>query len=194
MGLFTKLYDQALCWARYPKAPWLLAGVSFAESSFFLIPPDVMLMPMSLAQPKRAMFFATLTTGMSVLGGILGYLIGVWALDWVLPLLQGHYAEQYQQAQSWFVTWGFWAVLIAGFSPIPYKLFTVTAGAVGMLFVPFVLASFVGRGLRFYLVAGLMAWGGAAMEQQLRRWIDWIGWLIVGLVVLVVAGRYFLSM
>jgi membrane protein YqaA with SNARE-associated domain len=170
----------------------VLAGVSFSESSFFLIPPDVMLMPMSLVQPQRAVFFATLTTVMSVLGGLFGYFIGLWALDWVLPILNEHYVAQYQQVQSWFITWGFWAVLIAGFSPVPYKLFTIAAGAMSMALLPFVVASCAGRGARFYLVALLMAWGGAKMEEQLHRWVDWIGWVLVALLILVVLGRYFL--
>ena len=190
MRLFSVLYDKVITWSRHPKAPWVLAGVSFSESSFFLVPPDVMLMPMSLAQPHRAVFFATLTTIMSVLGGLFGYIIGLWALDWVLPLLDGHYAAQYQQVQSWFATWGFWAVLIAGFSPVPYKLFTITAGAMSMALLPFVLASFIGRGARFYLVALLMAWGGAAMEAQIQRWVEWIGWGLVALLVVAIGVRY----
>jgi membrane protein YqaA with SNARE-associated domain len=193
MPVFSALYDKTMTWSRHPKAPWALAGVSFAESSFFLIPPDVMLMPMSLAQPHRALFFATLTTLMSVLGGILGYFIGLWALDWVLPLLEGRYAAYYQQARDWFTGWGFWAVLIAGFSPVPYKVFTIAAGAMHMAFLPFVLASCIGRGARFYLVALLMAWGGAGLEHKLRQWIDWIGWLLVAIIVLWLIIRYFLS-
>lgn len=191
MPVFSTLCDKVLNWSRHPKAPWALAGISFAESSFFPIPPDVMLMPMSLAQPHRAAFFATLTTLMSVLGGILGYLIGLWALDWVLPLLEGRYAAHYQQVQVWFDTWGFWAVLIAGFSPVPYKLFTITAGAMHMAFLPFVLASCVGRGARFYLVALLMAWGGATLEYRLRQWIDRVGWLLVIGLLLWLMIRYF---
>ncbi len=191
MHLFSKLYDKTLIWSRHPKASWALAGVSFAESSFFLIPPDVMLMPMSLAQPRRALFFATLTTLMSVLGGILGYFIGLWALDWVLPLLEGRYAAPYQQVQDWFDTWGFWAILIAGFSPVPYKLFTIAAGAMHMAFLPFVLASCVGRGARFYLVALLMAWGGAGLEHKIRQWIDRVGWLLVVAILLWLIIRYF---
>jgi len=177
----------AMRWARHRKAPWYLAGLSFAESSFFPIPPDVMLAPMSLARPQRAVFFATLTTLASVVGGILGYLIGVFAIDIIEPMLQGtHYLDKYVTAKDWFVEWGFVAIFVAGFSPIPYKVFTITAGAVSMAFLPFVLASFVGRGARFYLVALLMAWGGEAMEAKLRHWVDWLGWLTVLLVVIIV--------
>ena len=95
--------------------------------------------------------------------------------------------EPFELAKAWFADWGFLAVLAAGFSPIPYKVFTITAGVLSMAFLPFVLASFIGRGARFYLVAGLMAWGGEAMEAKLHRWVDWLGWLTVALVVIIVA-------
>lgn len=187
MRIFSPLYDRAMQWARHPHAPWYLGGLSFAESSFFPIPPDVMLAPMSMAQPKRALGFATLTTLTSVLGGLLGYLIGMFSFELVAPLLQeGRYAEGFERAKVWFDQWGFLAVLVAGFSPIPYKVFTITAGVLAMALLPFVLASFVGRGARFYLVAGLMAWGGEGMEQKLRRWVDWLGWLTVAAVAILV--------
>lgn len=188
MKIFSPLYDLTIRFSRHRHAPWYLGGMSFAESSFFPIPPDVMLAPMSLAQPKKAVFFATLTTLASVLGGIAGYLIGMFAFDLIEPALQeSSYYEKYLLAKEWFDEWGFMAIFIAGFSPIPYKVFTITAGVIGMAFLPFVFASFVGRGARFYLVATLMAWGGAAMEEKLRRWVDWLGWLTVLLVVIIVA-------
>ncbi len=187
MKIFSPLYARAMRWARHPRAPWYLGGLSFAESSFFPIPPDVMLAPMSMAQPRRALGFATLTTITSVLGGMFGYLIGMFAFDLVAPWIEdGRYATAFAQAQQWFDTWGFVAIFAAGFSPIPYKVFTITAGVLGMAFLPFVLASLVGRGLRFYLVALLMAWGGERMETRLHRWVDWLGWLTVLAVVIIV--------
>ncbi len=186
MKIFSPLYARAMRWARHPHAPWYLGGLSFAESSFFPIPPDVMLAPMSLAQPRRALWFATLTTLASVLGGMFGYLIGVFAFELVQPWLeQGRYAATFTLAKQWFDEWGFLAIFAAGFSPIPYKVFTITAGVVSMAFLPFVLASFVGRGLRFYLVAVLMSWGGEAMEQRLHRWVDWLGWLTVAALLII---------
>ena len=186
MKIFSPLYARAMRWARHPHAPWYLGGLSFAESSFFPIPPDVMLAPMSLAQPRRAVWFATLTTLASVLGGMFGYLIGVFAFELVQPWLeQGRYAATFTLAKQWFDEWGFLAIFAAGFSPIPYKVFTITAGVVSMAFLPFVLASFVGRGLRFYLVAVLMSWGGEAMEQRLHRWVDWLGWLTVAALLII---------
>ena len=183
MKLFSALYSRVLSWSRHPKAPWYLGGLSFMESSFFPIPPDVMLAPMSMAQPRRAWWFALITTVTSVLGSLLGYAIGHFALDALLPWLQdSRYWSAYQASMVWFEEWGVWAVFIAGFSPIPYKVFTIAAGALSMALLPFTLASLIGRGARFFLVAGLMAWGGARMEAMLHRTIDWIGWATVALV------------
>lgn len=182
MRLFAPLYDRVLGWAAHPKARWYLGALSFAESSFFPVPPDVMLAPMALARPVDAWRLALLTTLTSVAGGALGYAIGYFALDLVEPwLVSAGYWEGYLQVQDWFRTWGFWAVLAAGFSPIPYKLFTIAAGALAMLLPAFLLASAVGRGGRFFLVAGLIRWGGAPMEARLRRHVEFLGWLFVGL-------------
>jgi membrane protein YqaA with SNARE-associated domain len=185
MRLFGPLYDRVLGWAAHPKARWYLGALSFAESSFFPVPPDVMLAPMTLARPVDAWRLATLTTVTSVLGGVLGYLIGYFALDLVEPwMVSAGYWEGYLQVRGWFQTWGFWAVLAAGFSPIPYKLFTIAAGALAMFLPAFVLASAIGRGGRFFLVAGLIRWGGAPMEARLRQNVEFLGWLLVGLLLI----------
>lgn len=182
--MFQKLYDKALRWAKHQHAEKYLCGLSFAESSFFPIPPDVMLAPMALAQPNKAFRFALLTTLFSVLGGMLGYSIGFFMFDSIAPWLQEtRYWDKYLTAEIWFKDWGFWAVLIAGFSPIPYKVFTIAAGALNMFFIPFVLASIVGRGARFFLVAMLIARGGEKLESTLRQYMDLIGWVVVILVV-----------
>ena len=187
MKIFSPLYDRAMKWARHRHAPWYLSGLSFAESSFFPIPPDVMLAPMSLANPARAWWFAGITTLASVLGGLFGYLIGLFAFDLVEPLIRSAgYWPKYLKAKEWFDQWGFWAVFLAGFSPIPYKIFTITAGVISMSLAPFMLASLIGRGSRFFLVSALMAWGGERMEETLRRYIDRIGWIMVLVVALVV--------
>jgi membrane protein YqaA with SNARE-associated domain len=189
MKIFAPLYARAMQWARHRYAPWYLGAMSFAESSFFPIPPDVMLAPMCLAQPHRAWRFAWLTTLTSVLGGVLGYVIGMYGFGLIEPWLQtqpGYWAS-YQQALTWFGTWGVVAVFVAGFSPIPYKVFTVAAGVLSMALLPFVLASFVGRGARFFLVAGLMRWGGARMEAQLHTYVDRLGWATVGLIAVAAA-------
>ncbi len=185
MKLFSRLYEWTMRWSEHRHAPRILAGLSFAESSFFPIPPDVMLAPMSLARPERAWHYAMLTTLASVVGGMLGYLIGMFAFEWVEPLIQqAGYAEAYAEAGQWFDRWGIWVIFLAGFSPIPYKVFTISAGVVGMAFLPFVLASAVGRGARFFLVSGLMVWGGERMQRILRDYIDRVGWVLVVVAIL----------
>jgi membrane protein YqaA with SNARE-associated domain len=183
--MFQALYDKALGWAKHRHASKYLFALSFAESSFFPIPPDVMLAPMALAQPNKAFYFALWTTIASVLGGMLGYSIGYFLFDSFSPWLQEtHYWEKYLQAEAWFKNWGFWAIFIAGFSPIPYKVFTIAAGALQMFFLPFIAASIVGRGARFFLVAMLLAAGGEKLESKLRQYMDIIGWVTVVLVVI----------
>lgn len=181
MKLFSSLYERVMQWSKHPHAERYLAGLSFAESSFFPVPPDVMLAPMSLARTEKAMRYALITTLASVVGGMLGYAIGFWFFDIIQPLISdgGQWEQHYLTTKEWFDKWGFWAIFIAGFSPIPYKVFTITAGIMGMLFLPFVLASAVGRGTRFFLVAGLMKWGGREMEQKLKHYIDFLGWFVV---------------
>jgi membrane protein YqaA with SNARE-associated domain len=167
-------------WAAHRHAPTYLAGLSFAESSFFPIPPDVMLAPMALATPKRAWFYAALTTLASALGGVAGYLLGMFAFEMIAPLLRSYgYWEGFLRVQDWFDKWGFWAIFIAGFTPVPYKLFTISAGLIAMPFIPFLVASVIGRGARFYLVSALMVWGGERMQNMVRTYIDRIGWLVI---------------
>ena len=180
MKIFSRLYARVMQWVRHPHARWYLAGLSFTESSFFPIPPDVMLAPMALAQPRKAWQLALITTIASVLGGILGYLIGMYAFELVQPWIErAGYQGKFDHVQIWFSEWGFWAIFIAGFSPIPYKVFTITAGLISMSFPLFVLASLIGRGARFFLVASLMRWGGEPMEKAMHEYVDRIGWLII---------------
>lgn len=191
MNLFTRLYDSCMLWARHRHAAWYLSALSFAESSFFPIPPDVMLAPMSMAKPGRAMRYALMTTLASVIGGLFGYLIGAFFFEWIEPWLQqSHYWDKYLHGREWFERWGFWAILVAGFSPIPYKVFTIAAGTLAMNLPLFVIGSALGRGGRFFLVAGLMAWGGERMETTLRAWVEWLGWLMV---ILALAAYFYFS-
>jgi len=184
MKLFSSLYTMVMAWARHRHAPYYLVGVSFAESSFFPVPPDAMLVPMSMAKPRRAWAYAAVATAGSVLGGMVGYAIGTWFFHVVHPyIIQFGYDAAYLQVVAWFKVWGVLAILLAGFSPIPYKLFTIGAGAVGMPFLPFVLASCVGRAGRFFLVSGLISWRGEQLEKLLHRYIDIVGWLFVLLIV-----------
>lgn len=192
MKLFSGLYARVMTWSRHRHASRYLAGLSFAESSFFPIPPDVMLAPMSMAKPDSAWRLAAITTIASVVGGLFGYLIGFFAIEAIEPLLMDiGYHEKYLTAKSWFDEWGFWAIFIAGFSPVPYKIFTITAGVISMSILPFIVASLIGRGSRFFLVAGLMAWGGEKMEKKLHQYVDLLGWLtIIAVVAIIFYARH----
>lgn len=189
MRIFSWTYKKALAWAAHRHAPRYLALLSFTESSFFPVPPDVMLAPMVLAQRQRAWYFAALTTITSVLGGLLGYAIGLFLFDEVgQPLIAMYHAQDnFQRVQDWFSNYGIWVVFLAGFTPIPYKLFTVTSGVLALAVLPFVLASLVGRGARFFLVAALLYWGGERFSRFLHQRVDQIGWAVLGLAVVALA-------
>jgi membrane protein YqaA with SNARE-associated domain len=187
MKLFSNIYNKVIEHSRHKHAEKYLGVLSFAESSFFPIPPDIMLIPMSLAEPSKWIRLAILTTIASVLGGIAGYFLGTWAIDWLQPfIIDWGYADKFGQVKDLFNRWGIWAVLMAGFSPIPYKLFTITAGLLSMAFLPFIIASAVGRGLRFFLVAGLVAKVGSKMEPLIIKYIEWLGWLVVLILVIII--------
>lgn len=187
MKLFSWLYDRVLQWSQHRRAPSILAALSFSESVFFPIPPDVMLAPMAMTQPKRAWFFAGITTIASVLGGIAGYALGWLAFEpIVLPMIEwAGYQDKLATVTGWFQDYGFWIIFIAGFSPLPYKLFTVTGGMLQVAFIPFVMGSMISRGLRFFLVAWLLRTGGPNMAVKLRTYVDRIGW---GMVILAIVA------
>jgi membrane protein YqaA with SNARE-associated domain len=175
--MFKSIYQWVIKLSRHRLAPWFLALISFAESTCFPIPPDVMMIPMALAKPKKAFHYALITTLTSVTGGMVGYFIGFWAVEWVEPLLKDlGYWGVYIKGRELFDAWGFYAVLLAGFSPIPYKIFTISAGALKMFFPYFLISSIIGRGGRFFLVAALLYWGGEGMEQMVEKQIERIGW------------------
>lgn len=178
--IFRSLYDWCLKLAKHQHGERYLALFSAAESAFFPIPTDIMLAPLVMANRDRAWRLAAITALSSVIGGLLGYLMGYFAFDMISDWLQtSAYWEVYQSANSWFEEWGFWALFAAGFLPIPYKLFTVAAGAWHVSLPVFIIASLVGRSARFFLVAGAVKYGGPYAEQHLLRYIDWIGWGIV---------------
>lgn len=139
-----------------------------------------MLLPMVLAKPERGWLLALYTTIASTLGGVIGYFIGYFAIELVLPIIQDvGYIEAFQTSQEWFTKWGFLAVFLAGFTPIPYKVFTIAAGAATMSLPLFILASLVGRGARYFLVAATALWGGNKIAALEKHWMDKIGWLLV---------------
>jgi len=181
--MFSSLYSKVMEWAAHPHAERYLIGISVFESICFPVPTALMVAPMAVARPERAVRIALIATTMSVLGGIIGYYLGFFAINAIEPIIKDvGYWDKYLVAQSWFAEWGFWAVVIAGFSPIPFKLFTLSAGALSMAILPFILAATVGRAAHFFLVSLLMAWAGPKMEPMVRKYIEWLGWLTVALV------------
>ena len=157
--------------AAHRRAPWVLAGVSFAESSFFPIPPDVMLIPMVLAKRAKAWAYAALCTIASVIGGLAGYAIGYFLFEAIgRPILDfyGH-AEAFQSFAERYNTYGAWIVFIAGVTPFPYKVITIASGATGLNLVVFMVASVLARGLRFFLVSALLYWFGPPIKDFIEK-------------------------
>ncbi len=185
MKLFGPIYEFCLRMARHKYAPAWLTGLSAAESVVFPVPPDAMLAPMAMAQPKKWWRFAALCTLGSVAGGVLGYLLGHYALEAIWPWMQQmKWDATFLHIQSLFQQYGFWFVFVAAFTPIPYKVFTIASGATGVGIVPFLLGSLIGRGARFFLVAGLVAWGGEKLEAAIRRYVEWLGWAVAVIVII----------
>jgi membrane protein YqaA with SNARE-associated domain len=166
-----RAYGWMMRMAKHANAPYALAGVAFLESSVFPIPPDVMLIPMVLVDRSKAWALAGLSTLASVLGGMLGYAIGYYFYAFIgEPLLQLYgYAERFQGTADLFNEWGVWILIAKGWTPFPYKVLTIAAGAFHMAFVPFVVASVVARAMRFYLVAALLYWFGEPIRDFIER-------------------------
>ena len=183
------LYDWTLSWAERPAALGALMALSFAESSFFPIPPDVLLLPLCLSRPSRWYQIAGYCTLFSVLGGLFGY--GIGALGWeataglFYQYVPGFSPEKFEKVKTLYDTWGAWVVFSAGFSPIPYKVFTITSGVMEMPLFAFVGASFVGRGLRFFLVSWLVSHFGEPLKDWIERYFNV---LALAAVVLLVMG------
>lgn len=182
--MFRKLYDWTMRLAASRRAPGALAVVSFAESSFFPIPPDVMLAPMVLARREKAFVYAAICTGASVLGGVLGYAIGVFLepVGHTILRIFGH-PEGQAEFERWFDQWGLWVILIKGATPIPYKLVTITAGLAHFDLFTFIWASVLTRGFRFFAVAAILKYFGPAMLAEFERRLTL--YAILGIVLLV---------
>ncbi|HSD18350.1 MAG TPA: YqaA family protein [Thermomonas sp.] len=193
MKLFGPMYLRAMAWARHRRAPAILGGLSFAEAIVFPVMPEVMLAPMCLAQPKRGFWFATISLVSGLLGAVVGYLLGHYAYELVKPLLaalgwldkidaQVTHLREITAESPWKA---FWLLVLAGFTPIPLKIFTWASGIVGVPFLPFMASMAIGRGKRLYLVALAVRLGGERAEKALHRWIEPIGW---GVLAMLVAG------
>ncbi len=182
--MLRKTYDWVMGLAGSRHAPSALAAVSFAESSFFPIPPDVMLAPMVLARPEKAYVYASICTAASVLGGMFGYFIGYHLGPvglWLLTLM-GH-ADGQVAFEKWFADWGLWVILIKGLTPIPYKLVTIASGLAHFSFFTFIWASVLTRGARFFLAATLIKYFGPAVREEIEKRLAL--YTTIGVVVLV---------
>ena len=187
-GLLRRLYDWMLRWAESPYGTWALFVISFAESSFFPIPPDPLLVALCLGAPRKALWFALVCSVGSILGGLFGYLIGatLWEqiqhfmYDWIpgfSPAAEAKFRGQYEEH-------GFWIVLAAGFTPIPYKVVTILSGAMSMPLVPFAVASALSRSARFFLVAGLIRAYGEPIKHFIEKYFDVISLAVLALGIL----------
>lgn len=191
--MLRRLYDWVMGLAASRHAPMALFLVSFAESSFFPIPPDVMLAPMVMARRERAYVYAAICTLASVLGGLLGYAIGYYLTPvglWLLALL-GH-ADGQAAFQAWYEQWGLWVILIKGLTPIPYKLVTITSGLAHFSLPVFIGASIATRGARFMLTAFLLKRYGAVVQEQIEKRL--MLFTVIGaaaLVAIILAIRFF---
>jgi membrane protein YqaA with SNARE-associated domain len=187
--MLRRLYDWCIAAAGKPHASWIMGTVSFVESSFFPVPPDAMLIPMALARPDRAYFYATLCTVTSVAGGVLGWAIGYFLYEslglWLMQLYgYGGKVEAFREA---YVEWGAWIILLKGVTPIPYKIVTIASGFAEYPIIPFILLSFVCRGMRFYLAAFLLSRYGprarAIIEERLTFWFTVsLAVLVIGII------------
>ncbi len=186
-GPMRNMYDWVMRHAAGPHAFWFLGAIAFAESSFFPIPPDVMLVPMVLADRRRAFLLAGWCTLMSVVGGILGYAIGALLYDsvghWLISVYG--YGDKLQEFRQLYAQWGAWIILIKGLTPIPYKLVTIASGFAGYNFPLFVLLSAITRGARFAIVAALLYWFGEPVREFIEKRLELV---MLGLLVVIVGG------
>lgn len=188
--MIRRIYNWTLAMAEHPRALWVLAAVAFAESSFFPIPPDILMIPMILARPSRAFVIAGVALVASVLGGLFGYLIGFAFYETIgQPILAAlGKADAAEAFNTRFNDFGFWAVLVAGMTPFPYKVITIMSGWTGMPLVTFIATSIIARGARFFIVAGLLWAFGAPVRDFIERRLG----LVFAAFVLLLLGGFFI--
>ncbi|MBB5764800.1 YqaA family protein [Methylorubrum rhodesianum] len=184
--MLRRLYEWILALAAKPSAPWALGAVAFAESSFFPVPPDAMMVPMAVSRPDRVWLYATIATAASVLGGLLGYAIGALLFDSVGQWLFNLYglADKAATFQASYATYGHWVILLKGLTPIPYKLVTITSGFAHYSLFWFTLLSVVTRGARFFLLAWLLGRYGIGIRAVLDRHLNVVAGLFAAVVIL----------
>ncbi len=187
MKYLRRLYRWVLSFAHKPGGRKALFWLAFAESSFFPVPPDVLLIALGVGAPKNVYRLAFITGMGSVLGGALGFLLGYAFMDTVGNGILDFYSAHamYGSVKEWFAQYGGWAVAVAGFTPIPYKVFTIAAGAFKINFAIFIFASTLARFARFFMVAAVIKWKGDAARHFIDKYLDWI---IIAFTILLVGG------
>src|SRR6476646_5685163 len=184
--MLRSLYDWCIRAAEKPYAVWLMGVISFLESSIFPIPPDTMLIPMSLARPDRAWFYAHVCTLTSVAGGVLGYAVGALLYDsvghWLIQLYG--YGDKVEAFREAYAQWGAWIILLKGLTPIPYKIVTITSGFAGYNFGLFILFSIITRGARFFVLAFLLHRYGESARHIIEKRLGL--WVLLGAIVIVI--------
>jgi membrane protein YqaA with SNARE-associated domain len=187
MKIFQPMYAKAMLWAKHKNAPALLGVLSFFEAFIFPVPPEMMLAPMCLAKPRSGFWYAGISLAASMVGMFIGYAMGYFAIDLAMPLVEKMgYATKFESIKKDVIDNGFLLLLAAGFTPIPFKIFTVAAGAAGMPLLPFFFGALIGRGKRVFLVAAAIRLGGEKAEAKLQKYIEPIGWIATAILVLLV--------
>ncbi len=192
MRPFQSIYNKILDYSSSRFAILWLSAISFLESIILPVPlQDLLLASMSLRNRSKAFYFAAICTIASVLGAVLGYYIGIQAENHILPILINlNYESKFETAQMYFQTYGIYIILIAGFSPIPYKVFTIAAGMMSMSLLPFVVFSLIARGARYFLIAFLVRKFGKMADAWLNKYIDWLGYLVIIAIALFIWYEY----
>ena len=190
MKIFTNTYEYILNFSNKEKATKYLYGLSFIESFIFPIPPDVLLAPIALTKKYSWLKIAFNTTVFSVLGGLVGYIIGLYLYE--LSFLNKIIDEKiFLEVKRLFNEHGIIIIIIAGFTPLPFKAFTITAGYMSLSIFPFLLASFIGRALRFFLVAGLFYYFGIKVANKIKNYFEYLGWIIISILIYAIYLKFF---
>ncbi len=189
-----RLYDWTLSWAEHPGGMWALFVIALLESSVFPVPPDVLLIALAVGAAGKAFRFAAICTLGSLIGGVIGYAIGLWGYELIgEPIVEFYHGEELMaRIQAWYQAYGFWGTLAAAVTPIPYKVFTISSGLFQFAFAEFLLASVIGRSLRFFLVAGVIYWFGPSVKVWIEHYFDYVAWGFLALLVIGVVMIKFL--
>ena len=190
MKFFTNIYDYVIGLAYKEKVTRYLYGLSFIESFIFPIPPDILLAPIALTKKYNWIKIAFNTTLFSVLGGLIGYIIGLYLYE--SSILNKIVEENiFIEVKNLFLEHGFLIMVIAGFTPLPFKAFTITAGYMSIALIPFVISSFIGRGLRFFIVAAIFHYFGLIMANRIKKYFEYIGLIITFILIYFVYLKYY---